>query len=154
LSTEDILNFRKVNDQILTGGQPTEDQLRSAAADGVQVVVNLAVTDPRVSLPDEGGLVTSLGLDYHHIPVEWERPTGGDFDAFVNVMQANTGKRVLIHCAANYRVTAFCSLYGMQNLGWSEAQADALRASVWERKYPIWDEFIQAMKARIKASQP
>ena len=153
MSTEDIRNFRKVDDQILTGGQPTEAQLRSAAADGVQVVVNLATTDPPYSLPDEGGLVTSLGLAYHHIPVEWEKPSDADFDAFVSVMQASAGKRVLIHCAANYRVTAFYSLYAMQNLGWSEAQADALRASVWERKYPVWDAFVQAMKTRIKAGR-
>ena len=153
MSTEDIRNLRRVDDHTLTGGQPTEDQLRSAAADGVQVVVNLATISPRYSLADEGGLVASLGLAYHHIPVEWERPTAADYDEFARVMQASAGKRVLIHCAANYRVTAFYGLYAMQQLGWSRAQADALRAAVWERQFPIWDDFVQNMQTRIEAGQ-
>jgi hypothetical protein len=33
MSTTDIYNYRKVNDRISTGGQPTEEQLRSAAAE-------------------------------------------------------------------------------------------------------------------------
>ena len=154
MSTEDIQNFYKVDERIITGGQPTEGQIRSVAEDGYQVVVNLATIDPRYSLDDEAGLAQSVGLDYHHIPVEWGAPTFDDFDAFVKVMQQNQDKRVLVHCAANYRASAFYGLYAMQNLGWSEAQADALRARLWQRQYPVWDAFIQQMKDRIKAGQP
>ena len=154
MSTEDIYNYHKVDDRIITAGQPTEAQIRAAAENGIQVVVNLATIDPRYSLDDEGGLVKSLGMEYHHIPVAWEKPTESDFDAFVSVMNQAVGQRVLIHCAANYRVSAFYSLYAMQNLGWTEAQADALRAALWQQQYPAWDDFIQTMKAKIKAGQP
>jgi protein tyrosine phosphatase (PTP) superfamily phosphohydrolase (DUF442 family) len=154
MSTEDIQNYYKVDERVITGGQPTEGQIRSAAEDGYQMVVNLATIDPRYSLDDEGGLAQSVGMDYHHIPVEWGAPKPEDFEAFVAVMQANQDKRVLVHCAANYRATAFYGLYGMQKLGWSAAQADALRAAVWQREYPVWDAFMESMKARIQASQP
>ena len=154
MSTEEITNYHKVDERVITGGQPTEGQIRSAAEDGVQVVINLATIDPRYSLDDEDGLARSLGLAYHHIPVAWEQPAESDFDAFVKAMNDSADKRVLIHCAANYRVTAFYSLYAMQNLGWSEAQADALQAIIWKRKYPVWDEFIQNIKNKIKAGQP
>jgi len=154
VSTEDIQNYYKVDERIITGGQPTEGQIRSVAEDGYQVVVNLATIDPRYSLDDEGGLAQSVGLAYLHIPVAWEQPTAADFDAFVAVMQQNQDKRVLVHCAANYRASAFYGLYAMQNLGWSEAQADALRAELWRRPYPVWDAFIEQMKTRIKAGQP
>lgn len=153
MSTEDIRGYYKVDDRIITGGQPTEAQIRSAAEDGIQVVINLATIDPRYSLDDEGKLVSALGLEYHHIPVEWEHPTPDDYEAFAGVMAQSGDKRVLIHCAANYRVTAFYSLYAIQHLGWTEARADALRAAIWRRQYPIWDEFIQAMKTKIKAGQ-
>lgn len=152
MSTEDIQNYYKVDERIITGGQPTEGQIRSVAEDGYQVVVNLATVDPRYSLEDESVLAQSVGLAYHHIPVEWAAPTAAEFDAFVAVMQQNQDKRVLVHCAANYRASAFYGLYAMQNLGWSEAQADALRAKLWQRQYPVWDAFIQQIKARIKAS--
>jgi protein tyrosine phosphatase (PTP) superfamily phosphohydrolase (DUF442 family) len=154
MPTDEIRNFQRVDDQVWTGGQPTEEQLRSAAADGVQVVINLATLDPRYSLPDESGLLQSLGLKYHHLPVDWERPLARDYAVFADVMRGLGGKRVLIHCAANYRVTAFFGLYAMQHLGWTADQADALRARVWVGRYPIWDAFIRDMQAQLASQVP
>ena len=60
-------------------------------------------------------------------------------------------KKILIHCAANFRVTAFYSLYAMQHLGWTEAQADEFRASIWAGSdYPIWEKFISEMKNKVR----
>jgi protein tyrosine phosphatase (PTP) superfamily phosphohydrolase (DUF442 family) len=150
MSTHDIYNYREVNEQLITGGQPTEAQLRAAAAEGVCTVINLATLDPRSSLPDEAGLVQSLGLAYHHIPVAWNQPTVGDFEAFEGVMQQLPPGKTLIHCAANFRVTAFYSLYALKHLGWSPAQAEAFRDSIWQGSdYPIWQQFIREMTARL-----
>jgi hypothetical protein len=53
---------------------------------------------------------------------------------------------------ANYRVTAFFGLYAMRQLKWSQAQADQLMANFWVRsQYPIWDQFIDRMKAQLKS---
>jgi len=147
MSTQDIYNYRQVNDQISTGGQPTEEQLRAAAAEGFTTVINLATIDPRYSLADEAGLVQSLGMAYHHIPVEWENPQAGDFAAFENVMQQLSTGKTLIHCAANFRVSAFYSLYALKHLGWSKAQAAEFRAPIWAGSdYPIWEKFIDEIK--------
>ena len=151
MSTADIYNYRKVNDQISTGGQPTEEQLRAAAAEGFTTVINLATIDPDRSLADEGGLVRSLGMTYHHIPVAWGDPQESDWTAFEAAMQANLADKTLIHCAANFRVTAFYSLYAMKHLGWTETQADEFRASIWSGSdYPIWEKFIGEMKNKVK----
>ncbi|MCW5879758.1 MAG: protein tyrosine phosphatase family protein [Anaerolineae bacterium] len=149
-TTEDIYNYRRVNEHLITGGQPSEDQLRAAAAEGVTTVINLAILDPRYALPDEAGLVRALGMAYHHIPVEWERPTAADFAAFEQVMDAVGQEKTLLHCAANFRVTAFYSLYAVKRLGWTEAEAEALRASIWHGSdYPVWEAFIQQIKRSI-----
>ncbi len=151
MSTKDIFNYRSVNEQIGTGGQPSEEQLRLAAAEGVKTIINLATIDPRYSLDDEEGLARSLGMAYHHIPVEWENPQDSDFEAFEAVMQAQPTGKILIHCAANFRVTAFYSLFAMKHLGWTEAQADEFRASIWRGSdYPIWEKFIDDMKVKIQ----
>ncbi len=143
MSTKDIKNYKQVDDRTITGGQPTEDQIRSVAEDGFQVVVNLATEDPRYSLKNEGGLVQSLGMAYHHIPVDWSRPRKEDLDEFEDLMKELEGQTVLIHCAANYRVTAFYALYGMRALGWPREQAQAFIASMWEpERFPAWPEFI------------
>ena len=151
MSTQDITNYRRVNDQITTGGQPSEEQLRAAAAEGFKTVINLATINPRYSLEDEAGLVQSLGMTYHHIPVEWEHPQASDFAAFEAIMTQLPVSKTLIHCAANFRVTAFYSLYAMKHLDWSMAQAAEFRASIWaDSDYPIWEKFVGEMQTNIK----
>jgi protein tyrosine phosphatase (PTP) superfamily phosphohydrolase (DUF442 family) len=151
MSTQEIYHYLKVNDQLITAGQPTADQLRSVAGEGFTAVINLATSSPRHSPEDEAGLVHSLGMTYFHIPVEWESPKESDFAAFEQVMEQLSPGKTLIHCAANFRVTAFYGLYAMKHLGWSEAQADEFRASVWQdSEYPIWEQFITCMKSQIR----
>ena len=55
MSTQEIYNYRKVDDQLITGGQPTEEQLKSVAEEGFTTVINLATLNPRYSLDDEAG---------------------------------------------------------------------------------------------------
>ncbi len=151
MSTQEIYNYRRVTDQISTGGQPSEEQLRAAAAEGFKTVINLATINPRYSLEDEAGLVRSLDMTYHHIPVEWEHPQASDLATFETVVQDLPEGKTLIHCAANFRVTAFYSLYAMKHLDWSEAQAAEFRASIWEGSdYPIWEKFIDDMKLKLR----
>ena len=150
MSDDEMRNVLRVDEHTLTAGQPTEEQLRAVAAEGVEVVINLATISPRYSLPDEAGLVRSLGLEYVHLPVDWDNPLPADFEAFSSTIDASAGRHVFIHCAANFRVTAFYGLYAMRRLGWTEAQADALRAQIWQHhQYPIWERFVSDMKARI-----
>ena len=150
MSTQNIFNYKQINKNIITGGQPTAEQLQAAAAEGFETVINLATLNPRYSLPDEGGLVQSLGMQYVHIPVDWEAPQKQDFAAFEQALATAVHHKTLIHCAANYRVTAFYSLYAMKHLGWSDADADELMAFVWKPgEFPIWDRFVQELRAEI-----
>jgi uncharacterized protein (TIGR01244 family) len=138
-------NFRKVEDDLLTAGQPNEAQLADAAREGVKVVINLALhDDPRYSLDDEAGCVCGLGMDYVHIPVQFNHPTEHDLRAFFAAMDAHKGDKVLVHCAANYRVTAFVGLYRMIREGSSAADAFETMRSVWEPD-EVWRQFIADM---------
>ena len=143
MSTDEIFNAIRVNDRLITGGQPTAGQLRDAVAEGFTVVINLATTNPPYSLDGEAELVELLGMDYVHIPVDWGNPTDADFAAFEAAMNRLAGEKLLIHCAANYRVTAFYSLYAQKHLGWTDQQAESFRAPIWAGSdYPIWEDFI------------
>jgi protein tyrosine phosphatase (PTP) superfamily phosphohydrolase (DUF442 family) len=151
MTTQDIYNYHKVSDRVITAGQPTAAQLKSAAEEGFTTVVNLATERPDHFKEDEAGLVRSLGMAYYPIPVEWDDPRPADFEAFEDALQVAGAQKTLIHCAANFRVTAFYSLYAMKHLGWSEAQADAFRMQVWQgSSYPVWEKFIRELKATIR----
>ena len=131
MAVETMKNFVAVGDRIGTAGQPTEDELRDAAAAGYAAVINLGLLDPRYCLADEAGLVRSLGLRYEHIPVQFDAPTLADLRAFVAAMDECGEAQVLVHCAMNFRVSAFMAVYGELRLGWTRAQADAHAYSLW-----------------------
>ncbi len=153
MAAADIFNLIQVNDAQITGGQPTAEQLQAVAAEGYTAVINLFPFNPERSLPDEAGLVSSLGMAYDHIPVDWDNPTDADLAACEQIMLKRSGERMLIHCAANFRVTAFYSLYAQKHLGWSRGEAEALRDRIWMGSdYPIWRAFIARMEAEIGAA--
>ncbi|HJN51260.1 MAG: protein tyrosine phosphatase family protein [Pseudomonadales bacterium] len=152
MSSDVIYNYKKVDELVTTAGQPTEDQLKAAYAEGLGAVVNLATIDPRYSLPDERAFVKAQGIDYYHLPVDFTQPTRADFQAFCKLMDGLQGKKVLIHCAANYRVTAFYSLYAMAELNWTAAVADDFIASIWEpSEFEAWANFIRDIRVDIGA---
>jgi uncharacterized protein (TIGR01244 family) len=138
----DIRNVREVDSSLVTSGQPSEDQLAAVACRGVQVVINLAPHDAPSALKDEAGCLAALGLDYVHIPVTFSAPTERDLAAFFDAMDANHARKMLVHCAANKRVTAFLGLYRIVRLGWVPEAAFALMHSVWEPD-PVWSRFIE-----------
>lgn len=152
VTTQSIFNYRKVDDQFITAGQPKEAELQAAAKEGFKRVINLAPTSSRNALKDEAGLVRSLGMHYDYIPVDWEKPTDEDFAAFEQAMQSAGKDKTIVHCAANYRASAFYSLYAMKHLGWSQARAEEFRGSIWKGSdFPVWEQFIARTQASIAA---
>lgn len=147
---DDIRNYREVDGTLLTSGQPTEAQLSSVAQSGVQVVINLAPHTSPSALKDEPASVAALGMEYVHIPVVFSAPAEADLLAFFAAMDASRARKVLVHCAANKRVTAFLGLYRVIKQGWSRDQAFALMHSVWQPD-ATWAQFIAAMLERHRA---
>jgi RimJ/RimL family protein N-acetyltransferase/protein tyrosine phosphatase (PTP) superfamily phosphohydrolase (DUF442 family) len=147
---EQIPNFRRANDRLVTGGQPTEGQLRRIASEGFRAIINLGLDhDPRYSLPNEATLARSLGLEYVHIPVRFESPTREDLQLFFAAMDRLSSTRVFAHCAMNYRVSAFLGLYRVLRLRWSPPAAFALMRGIWEPN-PTWAAFIEDQLQRTE----
>ena len=128
----DIHRWRRLDDRITTSGQPTEAQLATLAGLGVRRVVNLALTSSPRALTDEAASVAALGMAYVHIPVAFADPTEADFAAFRTAMEAARGEAVHVHCAANYRVSAFLCRYRRDVLGVDPAEARAEMERVWQ----------------------
>lgn len=149
---KNMYNFLTLSEDLFTGGMPTVDQLEDAARQGVQLVVNLAPHDVIDALPNEEKLVTSLGMLYINIPVLWNTPTRDGLDRFMDVMDENRGKKILVHCQANFRATAFMALYRILRLGWNSEDAMKGMDMIWDvEDYPIWKMFILENLKRSQA---
>ena len=118
-----ILNQFEVSDRITTSGQPTRDQFATIADSGHEVVINLAMPDHEHSIPNEGELVTGLGMTYIHIPVPFDAPGEDHYDMFCGYLDALENRKVWVHCIVNARVSAFLFRYLQSRRGYSEAQA-------------------------------
>lgn len=112
----DIFMWRRIDQRLTSSGQPGEEQLAALKAIGITHIVNLGLHTHERALPDEARSVRALGLDYVHIPVDFDNPTESDFDRFRATMQALEGETIHVHCIANLRVSAFLYRYRRDEL--------------------------------------
>jgi len=149
---KDIYNFLPLTETILTSGQPTEEQFATVAAAGVGTVVNLALSSSTNALADEEAIVRNQGMDYIHIPVIWEKPDLVELEKFMDSMDRLKGRKTLVHCAANMRVSAFVALYRILRLGWTRDKAFRDLNRIWNPdETQVWKKFIDtALKASKK----
>jgi protein tyrosine phosphatase (PTP) superfamily phosphohydrolase (DUF442 family) len=136
-----LYNFQKVSDTLACAGQPREGQLASIAEDGYHVIINLGLADGKYALADEAASVKALGLAYHHIPVQFDNPQLGELQAFIADMQQHNGDKILVHCAANYRASAFTGLYLFAEGKLNEEAMQEFIEQVWQPD-AVWQQFI------------
>ena len=136
-----IYNYRRLSPTLTTSGQPDEAQFAALRDAGVRTVVNLALADSPRALPDEAATLAALGLRYIHIPVEFSAPTEADFEAFATAMDGLGDAPVHVHCAANWRVSAFLYRYRVERLGWPEDEARPDLDAIWAPD-PVWQNFL------------
>jgi protein tyrosine phosphatase (PTP) superfamily phosphohydrolase (DUF442 family) len=140
-TASEIYNFRAVTTRLWTAGQPTEKQLHHVREAGFDAVINLALPTSDNAIPNEGSVVTGLGMAYVHIPVDFKAPTAQDFRAFCGVMDLFVDRRVFVHCAANMRVSAFIFLYRILRKGTSITDAQQDLHAIWKPD-EVWSRFI------------
>jgi len=73
-------------------------------------------------------------------------PKPAEFRRFVDVMTAHRDHKIFIHCALNWRVSAFVALYGERRLGWPGPRADAHMRTFWEPN-EVWIDFVRDCRA-------
>ena len=129
---EDISNFRQYSPQFASSGQPSAEQLKLVQEAGFQRVIYLAFTNDHTAIDDEDAVVKELGMDYIHIPIDWENPTSDDFNAFIGVMQVDSSQKTLLHCQVNFRASSFSFLYRVIYEGVGVADAKEDLDSVWK----------------------
>ena len=149
MSIEGSYNFRRINEALTTSGMVTPEQLASLRSEGYDAVINLLPDDSEYAVATEASIVHDQGLDYVSIPVDFAAPTSADFDAFTKAMDDHDGQKVHVHCAANYRVSAFYGLYALRKGLRTVAEADELAQEIWDpAEHPTWAAFIARERAR------
>ena len=146
-----IYNFLQVSERLACSGQPREGQLPSIAADGYGVIINLGLADGKYALTNEAASVKQLGMTYHHIPVQFDNPQSNELTAFFELMDQHKSDKTLVHCAANYRASAFTGLYLFSIQQFDEDGLISFIEEIWQPD-PVWQQFIEESIEYIKGT--
>ena len=89
----------------ITGGQPTEQQLKAFKAAGGEVVLDNR--DPMEPRPfDEPTTVRAAGLEYISLPIVHGAVTADTMKQMHMALQRLEGKKALLHCSSGNRTSA------------------------------------------------
>jgi len=139
----EIYNYWFYDDRLSSSGMPTAEQMKEIADAGVQVVINLAPHEVPKAVPEEGGIANSLGMEYLNIPVIWREPRSESLVQFMDAMDAYAGRKIHVHCEANYRASSFIMMYRVLRLGWKKEDAVPIMERMWNPEdFPTWQKFI------------
>ncbi len=106
----DLPNAKLPWEQILVGGQPTQDQLAEVAAAGFGTVINLRAPGELTEW-DEQAEVVSLGMRYVSLPIAGKDDLTADTARqFAQHLKEAGDQPVLVHCASSNRVGALFAL--------------------------------------------
>lgn len=146
-----IQAFIALSDRVGTAGQPTAAQFSDIQSAGYTSIINLALVNSTDAIPEEGEIVTQLGMEYIHIPVDWDTPTLADLTQFFEVMDHRSHTQVFVHCAKNMRVSAFMYLYRVLRQQVPPEEAQTALHQIWT-PIPHWQAFIEHAWTEFAAS--
>lgn len=139
-----LYHFRQNTDLITSSGALTDEALPQLVALDYQLVINLLPDSNKNALADEQQRIESTGISYFYIPVDFTNPTEQQYQEFSKILNTHQSLKTHIHCAANFRASAFYAVYAFEAGQWSQQKAEAFITNIWQpQQYPIWWSFLK-----------
>lgn len=107
--------FKRLEDSVLLGPQPTEQDLQQAKEHGIKTVIDFRM--PGETPAPNADLAAAHGFDYVNIPVSKASLSADQIDALDRVMDEKEGP-FLIHCATGARAAMLLCLSKARKEGW------------------------------------
>ncbi len=149
MSIDKAYNYKAANERVATSGRVEPEQLAELSAAGFEAVINLLPDSSQYAVAGEREIVEGQGIDYMYLPVDFAAPTLGDYLMFRQFMQRAGEGKVLVHCAANYRVSAFYSRYALETGLWSRPEADEFMLSIWQPdEHDPWPRWLEEVSSQ------
>lgn len=143
-----IANACQATPTLVTGGQPTAEQLQAFKAAGGAVVLD--IRDPMEPRPfNEPAKMKELGLEYVVVPVVAGQTNDSIMERILEAVRKHREKQMLFHCGSGNRVGGALIPYFMLDLGMEEddAIAQAMRIGLRSPEMMQWGlEYVAGRK--------
>ncbi|VAW98144.1 hypothetical protein MNBD_GAMMA21-2601 [hydrothermal vent metagenome] len=137
---DDIENFWELTPKLAISGQPRLGELEILADAGYQTIINLGLSDASYSLAAEASYLEQLDMAYIAIPVEFKKPHSREYLRFLNSMNLQQEKQVLVHCKNNQRASVFSILYLIMSEQVSQIDGWNMINEFWQPDL-VWESF-------------
>jgi protein tyrosine phosphatase (PTP) superfamily phosphohydrolase (DUF442 family) len=134
-----VANACQILPNVVTGGQPTAEQLKALKAAGGDIVLDLR--DPMEPRPvDEARLVQELGMEYVNVPVRAGSLEDAAIERILAVLRRSGDRTVFFHCGSGSRVGGALIPYFILDQGMEEQEAidQAMRVGLRSAEYMEW----------------
>jgi protein tyrosine phosphatase (PTP) superfamily phosphohydrolase (DUF442 family) len=134
-----VANACQILPNVISGGQPTAEQLRGLKAAGGQIVLDLR--DPMEPRPvDEAALVRELGMEYVNVPVRAGSLDDATLEQILAALRRAGDRTVFFHCGSGSRVGGALIPYFILDQGMEEQDAveQAMRVGLRSAEYMEW----------------
>jgi protein tyrosine phosphatase (PTP) superfamily phosphohydrolase (DUF442 family) len=134
-----VANACQILPNVVTGGQPTAEQLKALKEAGGGIVLDLR--DPMEPRPvDEPALVRELGMEYINIPVRAGSLDDTTVEHILAVLRGARDRAVFLHCGSGNRVGGALIPYFILDQGLEEQDAvdQAMRVGLRSAEYMEW----------------
>jgi protein tyrosine phosphatase (PTP) superfamily phosphohydrolase (DUF442 family) len=117
----DVENFGKVNENYYRGAQPEEEEYTQLASLGVKTIIDLR-DDPKEFAKKRA---EAAGLRYINLPMSDKKyPVEESVKKFLDVSNDQSNWPLFVHCAGGrHRTGAMTAVYRMTNEGWDVERA-------------------------------
>jgi protein tyrosine phosphatase (PTP) superfamily phosphohydrolase (DUF442 family) len=134
-----VANACQILPNVVTGGQPTAEQLKALKEAGAGIILDLR--DPMEPRPvDEAALVRELGMEYVNIPVRAGSLDDSTLEHVLAVLRGAGDRIVFFHCGSGSRVGGALIPYFIIDQGLEEQVAvdQAMRVGLRSAEYMEW----------------
>ena len=108
--------FRKIEDGMYIGAQPTEQDLEDCRKHGIRTVIDFRL--PTETAAPNAARVQACGMDYANIPVNKASLSASQVEDLSRVMNEKPGP-YLFHCATGARAATLLALAEAGKHGWT-----------------------------------
>ena len=123
---------QSIHPNLMTSALPSEEDFSLMAAQGYEIIISLCQDIDSETLEDEDSLVSRAGMRYIHLPVTFVAPTLEDYELLRDILRSVPDRKVWLHCARNWRVSAFMTIYHIVEMSMPHREAEEIAHRAWQ----------------------
>ncbi|UGQ27722.1 protein tyrosine phosphatase family protein [Acinetobacter calcoaceticus] len=149
-SLAQIPTFSVIHEHLFSSAQPSIEQLKLIKEYGCSTVINLALSNAPTHIENEDRICLDLGLNYIHIPIDWETPSAEQCLLVLDLIDHLVQNEIVwIHCTKNDRSSCLMYVYRQFYMNMDMPTSQDLLHEIWEPN-ETWTGLIHSITLQLQ----